>query len=98
MSLVCVDELKLLADIEKLLKREIRQVMYEGYEPDPNIKPEPIQNGRNSQRSGKPGGKNKPRNSARRHGSKGGSAPRGNARAGNRNSRGGKQQQRSAQQ
>lgn len=82
MSLVCVDELKLLADIEKLLKREIRQVMYEGYEPDPSIKPEPIQNGRNN----KPANKRK-RNSSRRH---------NQAARGARNNRQGKQQQRSA--
>jgi len=46
-SLVCVDELKLLRDIERLLKREIPRVTLEGYEPDPSIKAEPIQNGRN---------------------------------------------------
>ena len=45
-SLVCVDELKLLSDIEKLLKRNIRKVTLAGYEPDPRIKPEPIKNGR----------------------------------------------------
>ncbi len=48
MSLVCVDELKLLRDIERLVKREIPKVVIQGYEPDPSIKPEPIQNGRNS--------------------------------------------------
>ena len=48
MSLVCVDELKLLRDIERLVKREIPKVVVEGYEPDPSIKPEPIQNGRNN--------------------------------------------------
>ncbi|HEX6929222.1 MAG TPA: DEAD/DEAH box helicase [Gammaproteobacteria bacterium] len=42
MSLVCVDEHKLLKDIEKVLKREIPQVVIPGYEPDPNAKPEPI--------------------------------------------------------
>ncbi len=46
-SLVCVDELKLLRDIERLLKREIPKVTLEGYEPDPSIRAEPIQNGRN---------------------------------------------------
>ncbi len=45
-SLVCVDELKLLRDIERLLKREIPKVVLEGYEPDPSIQAEPIQNGR----------------------------------------------------
>ncbi len=46
-SLVCVDEHKLLRDIERLLKREIPKVVLEGYEPDPAIRAEPIQNGRN---------------------------------------------------
>ncbi|WP_340610612.1 ATP-dependent RNA helicase RhlE [Xenorhabdus bharatensis] len=46
-SLVCVDEHKLLKDIERLLKREIPRITTPGYEPDPSIKAEPIQNGRN---------------------------------------------------
>lgn len=46
MSLVCVDELKLLRDIEKLIQREIPKTVIEGYQPDPSIKAEPIQNGR----------------------------------------------------
>jgi ATP-dependent RNA helicase RhlE len=46
-SLVCVDEDKLLRDIEKLLGSEIPRMALEGYEPDPSIKAEPIQNGRN---------------------------------------------------
>lgn len=50
LSLVCVDEHKLLRDIEKLLKKRFR-VLQRRYEPDPSIKAEPIQNGR-QQRSG----------------------------------------------
>ncbi len=46
-SLVCVDELKLLKDIEKLLKRNIPKEIMPGYEVDPSIKAEPIQNGQN---------------------------------------------------
>lgn len=46
LSLVCVDEHKLLRDIERLLKKEIPRIAIEGYEPDPSIKAEPIQNGR----------------------------------------------------
>ncbi len=42
MSLVCVDERKLLKDIERLLKRDIPQVVVPGYEPDPRAQPEPI--------------------------------------------------------
>jgi len=53
-SLVCVDELKLLADIEKLLKRKIEKKLQPGFEVDPSIPAEPIQNGRNT-RSAKPG-------------------------------------------
>ncbi len=49
-SLVCVDEHKLLKDIERLLNRSIPQEVLPGYEPDPSIKAEPIRNGRNSTR------------------------------------------------
>jgi len=45
-SLVCVDEHKLLFDIEKLIKNEIEKVHIPAFTPDPNIKAEPIQNGR----------------------------------------------------
>ncbi|MTB41197.1 MULTISPECIES: ATP-dependent RNA helicase RhlE [unclassified Providencia] len=54
-SLVCVDEVKLLKDIEKLLKKSIPVMAIDGYEPDPSIKPEPIQKGpqrNNERRSG----------------------------------------------
>jgi ATP-dependent RNA helicase RhlE len=44
-SLVCVDEIKLLRDIEKLLRSELPSVILQGYEPDPSIKPVPIKNG-----------------------------------------------------
>jgi ATP-dependent RNA helicase RhlE len=49
MSLVCVDELNLLKDIERLIKREIPRVVIEGYEPDLSIKAEPINKGRGKQ-------------------------------------------------
>lgn len=75
MSLVCVDELKLLKDIERLIKRDIPSVTFEGYEPDPSIKAEPINNGRGG-RSG----------NAKRGGRKHGSSPR---RGGQSASRGG---------
>ena len=48
MSLVCVDELKLLKDIERLLKREIPKDVISGYEPDPTIAAQPINRGRAS--------------------------------------------------
>ena len=42
-SLVCIDEHKLLRDIERVLKREIDKRVLPGFEPDPKIKAEPIQ-------------------------------------------------------
>ncbi len=42
-SLVCVDEHKLLKDIERLIKKPIDVLLHPGYEPDPSIRPEPIQ-------------------------------------------------------
>lgn len=42
-SLVCVDELKLLSDIEKFIKRKIVSEVVAGFEPDLNAKPQPIQ-------------------------------------------------------
>jgi ATP-dependent RNA helicase RhlE len=61
-SLVCIDEQRLLRDIERLLKCEIEKEIIPGYEPDPRIKAEPIQNGR-SQRRNSPGNgsRSKPR-------------------------------------
>ena len=52
LSLVCVDEHKLLRDIERLLKREIPRIELPGFEVDPSIKAEPIQNGRQQQGRG----------------------------------------------
>jgi ATP-dependent RNA helicase RhlE len=51
MSLVCVDELGLLKDIERLIKREIPKVKIDGFEPDPSIKAEPINRGRGGQQA-----------------------------------------------
>ena len=65
-SLVCVDELKLLRDIERLLGKDIEKINIPGYDVDPSIKAEPILNGRNG------GGRN---NSGNR-----GSRSRGNGR------------------
>jgi len=48
-SLVCTDEKKLLADIERLLRRGIEKVVVPGFEPDESIKPVPIKNGRKKQ-------------------------------------------------
>jgi ATP-dependent RNA helicase RhlE len=46
-SLVCIDELKLLENIEKLIKQKITKKLEAGFEVDPSIPAEPIQNGRN---------------------------------------------------
>ena len=46
-SLVCIDEAKLLRDIERLIKRELPREIVPGFEVDPNIKAEPIPNGQN---------------------------------------------------
>ena len=60
-SLVCVDELKLLKDIEKMLKRDIKKEYVPGYEVDKSIRPEPIQNGGGRRSSGpRPDGGKKP--------------------------------------
>ncbi len=72
-SLVCIDEHKLLFDIEKFIKSDIKKVHIEAFTPDPNIKAEPIQNGRGGgKRQGASAG-NGSRNSNSRH------KPRSNA-------------------
>jgi ATP-dependent RNA helicase RhlE len=58
-SLVCIDELKLLSDIERLLQIEIEKQILPGYEPDPRIKAEPIKNGRSQRPAGRRGGAHK---------------------------------------
>ena len=55
-SLVCIDELELLANIEKLTKNKIHKTVIKEFKPDPSIKAEPIQKKRGSQQ---------PRNSRR---------------------------------
>ena len=44
-SLVCVDELRLLDDIQRVLGHAIPTETIEGFEPDPRIRPEPILRG-----------------------------------------------------
>jgi len=59
-SLVCVDEHGLLKNIERLINQTLPKHIEPGFEPDPNAKPEPIENGRRGQRqpraNRKPGG------------------------------------------
>ncbi|MEH6593802.1 MAG: DEAD/DEAH box helicase [Halioglobus sp.] len=91
-SLVCVDELKLLRDIEKLLGKDIEKINLPGYDIDPSIKAEPIVNGRGG--GGRNNGGNRG-NGARGKGRSGAVAGRGNrtggssARAGGGNRRAG---------
>ena len=59
-SLVCVDEHKLLADIERLLQTKISRQTVAGYEPDPRIKAEPITRGRSQPSSGRKKSRRKP--------------------------------------
>lgn len=54
MSLVCVDELKLLKDIERLIKRDIPKIVIDNFEPDLSIKPQPINAGCSQQHTKKP--------------------------------------------
>lgn len=86
-SLVCVDEHQLLKNIEKFTKSEITKVDIEAFRPDPNIKAEPIQNGRGGGRgrgNGGGGSRNKPRSNAS-HANNGGSRDGDRSRNSNRN-------------
>jgi ATP-dependent RNA helicase RhlE len=76
-SLVCIDERKLLQDIERLLNRRLEQVVVPDFEPDPNIPAEPIPNGRgarpapgrrNSANSGRDADRRRPGQRQRRQG------------------------------
>ncbi|MCZ6687672.1 MAG: DEAD/DEAH box helicase [Gammaproteobacteria bacterium] len=58
-SLVCVDEHKLLGDIERLLNYKIAKEVIPGYEPDPRIKAEPIRQGRAQRPAGRGAGSRK---------------------------------------
>ncbi len=51
-SLVCVDEISLMRDIERLIKRQIEQTILPGFEVDPSIPAEPIQKGRQARGQG----------------------------------------------
>ncbi len=82
-SLVCVDEHKLLRDIEKLLKKPIDSEVVDGYEPDPSIAPEPIQMGRGSRNGGQRNARGRPRQRGQARG-QGGSGAR-NGTGGGRN-------------
>ena len=72
-SLVCVDENKLLKDIERLLKKQIEALHYPGFEPDPSIRAEPILLRSNAPRGGQRPAGNRPRGG---NGSRNGNASR----------------------
>ena len=75
-SLVCVDELKLLRDIEKLHGKQIEKINLPGFDIDPSIRAEPIQNGRGGGGRGNSGHRNNNR------GNNGGGRSQGRGRAG----------------
>jgi ATP-dependent RNA helicase RhlE len=76
-SLVCIDEHKLLHDIERLIKREITVVQVPGFEPDPRIKAEPILNGQNRGQGGRGQGQGRSQSAPRTGGqARTGGAPR----------------------
>src|SRR5579864_8715602 len=79
-SLVCVDELQLLKDIEKLIKRPVPQEVIAGFEPDPNAKPEPIL--RRGQGGGGGGGGRQPRQGQGAPKREGAAQPRSGSRSG----------------
>lgn len=66
-SLVSIDEHKLLRGIERLLKRKIDQEVVPSYEPDPSIKPEPIFT-RRAAPSNRGGGPGRPKSGAPQRG------------------------------
>ena len=51
-SLVCIDEKIYLRDIERVVGMHIPTEVKEGFEPDPNIKPEPVKKKGNSRQKG----------------------------------------------
>jgi ATP-dependent RNA helicase RhlE len=66
-SLVCIDEAKLLKDIERLINIQIPKVVIKNFEPDPTIKAQPITMGRQQQGQGTNRPSNRNQNSARKH-------------------------------
>jgi ATP-dependent RNA helicase RhlE len=81
-SLVCVDELKLLQDIERLLGSDIEKVNVPGYDVNPLIKAEPIQNGRNGRNHAGNGGSRNGNGRGRQRATSGGGRPGAGNRSG----------------
>jgi len=70
-SLVCVDERRLLGDIERVLGHEIPRQVVAGFEPDPSIRPEPIETGRRAAPHAVPRGHTQPAGARRGRRSRG---------------------------
>jgi ATP-dependent RNA helicase RhlE len=81
-SLVCVDELTLLRDIEKLLGSDIEKVNLPGYDVNPLIKAEPIQNGRGGRNNSGNRGSRDSAGRGRRRATSGAGRPGGGNRSG----------------
>ena len=84
MSLVCIDEHKLLRDVERLIKRDIPKVVIDGFEPDPSIKAEPINTGRGQQQRNKKPSRKRPSASKNNSSSPYNGRSNSNNRSGNR--------------
>ncbi|MES2011382.1 MAG: DEAD/DEAH box helicase [Pseudomonadota bacterium] len=78
-SLVCVDEISLMRDIERLIKRQIEQTILPGFEVDPSIPAEPIQKGRQARGQGQGNGGGRGRGQAPAGGQPRGRAPAADA-------------------
>ena len=76
-SLVCIDEARLLRDIERLIKRELPRVEIDGFAPDPSIKAEPIRQGGQGRGRGQSQGQNKGPGQGRSGGGRSGQGRRG---------------------
>ncbi|MFT5835480.1 MAG: ATP-dependent RNA helicase RhlE [Sulfurimonas sp.] len=74
-SLVCIDEDEYLANIEKLIKKDIPKIWLKGFKPDPSIKAEAINQGGGGRGKGGGNSRNRPRNKP----AQGGSTSRGNS-------------------
>jgi ATP-dependent RNA helicase RhlE len=79
-SLVCVDELEMLKDIEKLIKRKLPSIVIPGFEPDLNAKPQPIQRRSNDAPGRRPQGQG--RNTPAKSGKAPAGKPNGPSRGG----------------
>jgi len=88
-SLVCIDEDKLLAGIERLIGKSIPRVRIEGFEPDPSIRAEPIRQGGGGQRGGNRTGQGRGPGAGRNGGAPSGHRPGGNSGGGGRRGQGG---------